>query len=141
MMSKISITFDQTHKLKPINTSIGKVWRAILPIRLSYNNSSIDIEAMIDTGADFSTFSKDIAIGLGIPDDQMSKEITDFVSESKDTSYCIIQISLLGRQYDCQACFVENPKIPALIGRDTIFSKLQFAFRQSVHEFYVSLTP
>lgn len=75
-MADIQLVFDHAHNLKPFNTTHGYVMRPMLPVRLTYNGISLDVDAMVDTGADFSTFSKKVAISLGILDSQMSGCLT-----------------------------------------------------------------
>lgn len=110
-------------------------------MRLSYNNRAVDVDALVDTGADFSTFDRKIAKSLDIPDEQLMLDEGSTLRGMVRMWYCPITISFMGRSYECRAAFINNPKWPPVLGRDTIFSRLQFAFRQSIRQFYLSFTP
>ena|SRR3989344_5870678 len=53
-------------KLKFDYIKIGSHKRPIIAIRLSYKNSSVNIPALIDSGADFNVFPLSIAKDLGL---------------------------------------------------------------------------
>lgn len=140
-MADIQLVFDHAHNLKPFNTTQGKVLRPMLSVRLTYNGNSIDVDAIVDTGADFSTFHKGVATVLGIPDKQMIPDRATMLKGKVPTWYCPIGIDFLGKHFDCLAGFVDNPEWAPAIGRETIFSGLKFAFRQSQGQFYISSSP
>lgn len=139
--SEIRLTFQRSARFTPVRTAQGMCLRPILPIRLSYGGKSVDVNAMVDTGADFSTFDIRVAKSLDIPDDQLMLDSGTTLTGATKMWYCPITISLMGRSYECRAAFVNNPDWLNVIGRDTIFSKMQFAFRQSIRQFYVALQP
>ena len=140
-MAEIKLAFDQTLKLTPLDTTQGRCLRPMLPVRLSYNENSIDLDAMVDTGADFSHFPNYIAQSLGIPEDELIPDTVITLKKGDSAWFCPIGISFLGKTFNCRACFIDNRDFPAVIGRDTIFSRLKFAFRQSIGQFYISLSP
>lgn len=53
-------------KLKFDYIKIGPHKRPIIPVRLSYKNSAINIPALIDSGADFNVFPLSIAKDIGL---------------------------------------------------------------------------
>lgn len=53
-------------KLKFDYIKIGSRKRPIIPVRLSYKNSSINTPALIDSGADFNVFPLSITKDLGL---------------------------------------------------------------------------
>ena len=140
-MADIQLVFDHALNLTLFNTTQGKVLRPMLPVRLTYNGTSIDVDAIVDTGADFPTFYKGVATSLGIPDKQMKSDRATMLKGRVPTWYCPIGIDFLGKHFDCLAGFVDNPEWPAAIGRETIFSILKFAFRESQGQFYISSLP
>lgn len=140
-MSDIRLIFDHAHNLTRLSTRQGYVLRPMLPVRLTYNGKSLDVDAMVDTGADFSTFSKDVAISLDIPDSQMMLDNLTTLGGIAPAWYCPIGIDFLGKHFDCRACFLDNPQCLSVIGREVIFSSLKFAFRQSQGQFYISSSP
>lgn len=140
-MAEIKLAFDQTLKLTPVDTTQGWCLRPMVPVRLSYNENSIDLDAMVDTGADFSTFPMPIAESLGIPEDELIWGALITLKKGDSTRFYPIDISFLGKSFNCRACFIDNPEWIPVIGRDTIFSRLKFAFRQSIGQFYISLSP
>lgn len=139
--SEERLTFEHIFKLTAVNTTQGKCYRPLLTIRISYGEKAIDLEAMVDTGADFSTFNKDVAKSLHIPEEQLILDHTTTLEGKTPMWYCPITITLLGHSYQCRAAFIDNPDWPPVIGRDTVFSRAQFAFRQSINRFYVSSKP
>lgn len=140
-MAEIRLVFNHAQRLTRVSTTQGPVQRPMLSVRLSYNGNSIDIDAMVDTGADFSTFCKGVAASLGIPNDQMILDELTTYQKGVPAWFCPIGIDFLGKHFDCRACFIDNPEWPPVIGRETIFSKLKFGFRQSVNHFYISFSP
>lgn len=53
-------------KLKFDYIKIGSHKRPIIPVRLTYGNSSVNTPALIDSGADFNVFPLSIAKDLGL---------------------------------------------------------------------------
>lgn len=53
-------------KLKFDYIKIGPHKRPIIPVRLSYKNSAVNVPALIDSGADFNIFPLSIAKDLGL---------------------------------------------------------------------------
>jgi hypothetical protein len=53
-------------KLKFDYIKIGSHKRPIIPVRLSYNKSAVNVPALIDSGADFNVFHLSIAKDLGL---------------------------------------------------------------------------
>jgi hypothetical protein len=139
--SEATLTFEHIFKLTTIDTTQGKCYRPLLTIRISYGEQAIDVDAMVDTGADFSTFNKGVAKSLHIPDDQLILDDGTTLEGRTPMWYCPITITLLGHSYQCRAAFIDNPDWHPVIGRDTLFSRAQFAFRQSINRFYVSNKP
>jgi hypothetical protein len=141
MQTEIRLTFQHLIRFTPVSTQQGTCLRPILPIRLTYGSKSIDVNALIDTGADFSTFDKGIARSLEIPDDQLILDQINTIGGMTKTWYCPLTIIIMGKSFNCRCAFVDNPSWPPVIGRDTIFSRMQFAFRQSLRQFYFSFQP
>ncbi len=141
MMAEIRLVFDHALRVTRVNTTQGQVLRPMMQIRLSYNSSSIDLDAMVDTGADFSTFYSGIAASLDIPECEMIPDALIAQKQGVQAWFCPIVIDVLGRRFDCRACFIDNPEWPPVIGRDTVFSRFKFGFRQSVGQFYISSSP
>lgn len=145
MMDEIRLFFDTVHKMTPVRIMQGQVLRQVLRpmllVRLSYDQTALELYAMVDTGADFSTFHRGIATSLGIPDARMIPVKIRTLSQGVGAWFCPIGIDFQGKNFVCPAYFVDNPEWPPVIGRDVIFSRLKFAFRQSVGEFYISFSP
>ncbi|MBI2907870.1 MAG: hypothetical protein HYX92_09465 [Chloroflexi bacterium] len=137
-MSEIKLVFHHAFKLTPCQTSQGTCFRPLLPVRLSYNASVLDLNCMIDTGADFSMFDYGVAEALGIPVTGLMLDRATTREGEIRAWYCPVTITLLGVSLGCRVAFINNPKWPPVLGRDTVFSKFQFAFRQSVRQFYAS---
>ena len=135
------MVFEQVFKLTAVNTTQGKCYRPLLTIGISYGEKAIDLDAMVDTGADFSTFNRDVAKSLDIPEEQLILDNATTSAGKTPTWYSPITITILGNSYECRAAFIDNPDWPPVIGRDTVFSRTQFAFRQSMNTFYVSAKP
>ena len=53
-------------KMKFDYIKIGPHKRPIIPVRLSYKNSAVNVPALIDSGADFNVFHLSIAKDLGL---------------------------------------------------------------------------
>jgi hypothetical protein len=141
MQGAVKLDFEYAYKLTQFNTSQGSYFRPVLPVRLCYQNEQIDTDAMVDTGADISMFQLDIARALNIPDDQLRKDKFILAIGTVDAWLFPLHIIVQGTLINCRCAFVDNPKWPNVLGRETIFSKMKFAFRQEARQFYLSFSP
>jgi hypothetical protein len=117
-----------------------EVLRPIIPVELQYkDNDPIEFTMLIDSGADFSLISQDVAASLGIstkrdPDDTIQ-------GVTGDTSTLTEQIMIrfgMGHKYEfkkeipIQITKIRGyPFIPAL-GRDPLFKEFDIHFRMGL---------
>lgn len=137
-MNEIRLIFHYAFKLTPFSTSQGTCFRPCLLVKLSYDTNAIELNCMVDTGADFSMFDLVVAEALGIPSKELILDKASVQEGEVPVWFCPITVTVLGISFSCRAAFIKNPKWPPVLGRDTVFSKFQFAFRQSVRQFYAS---
>jgi len=141
MPGNTKLDFEYSYKLNPLKTLQGSTLRPMLPIRLCYQDEQLDINAMVDTGADLSMFQLDIARALKIPDDQLRQDKFILAAGKTDAWLFPLDIVVQGVQINCRCAFIDNPDWPNVLGRDTVFDKMKFAFRQGVRQFYLSFSP
>jgi len=117
-----------------------EVLRPIIPVELQYKeNDPIEFTMLIDSGADFSLISQDVAASLGIstkryPDDTIQGVTGD---TSTFTEKIMIRFGM-GHKYEfkkeipIQITKIRGyPFIPAL-GRDPIFKEFDIHFRMGL---------
>jgi len=119
----------------------GNILRPLVPVRIAYGGLSTDRFALVDSGADISTFPKTIARILGIDLSRLTPDRSTGTAGKVKTWYCQCDITVEGITRRCDVAIV-NRKVPLyLLGRDPFFKLLQIGFRESRVEFYLSLSP
>ena len=119
------------------------VLRPLIPIRITYGGQSIDRLALVDSGADLPTFPRAAAQLLGIDLSTLVLSQLRVASGAARSWYCQCHITVEGITKQCRVSIVDNPDPNAyyLLGRNPFFKLLQIGFRESLREFYLSLSP
>ena len=141
MTGSIRLDFEHSHKVTEVNTNLGITYRPTLPVRLSYNEAKVDLDVILDSGADISMFQLDVAKILGIPNDLLIANPFELATGQVNGWLFPIDITICERTYSCRCAFIDNSKWLNVLGRETIFEKMKFAFRQGVRQFYFSSSP
>ena len=117
------------------------ILRPVVPIRITYGGLSTDRFALVDSGADISTFPKTIARILGIDLSRLTPDRSTGTAGKVKTWYCQCDITVEGITQRCDVAIVNKKVLPYLLGRDPFFKLLQIGFRESRGEFYLLLSP
>lgn len=70
------------------------ILKPVIPVRLLYNNNSIDYSALIDSGADFCIFDAEIGEYLGIEIRSGAREFFGGIQEKAAAEVFLHQVSL-----------------------------------------------
>jgi hypothetical protein len=115
--------------------------RPLIAVRITYGGTSIDRLAVVDSGADLPVFPKTAASILGIDLSVLQPRQSEGTAGSVTTWYPICEVTAEGITRQCTVAIVDNTDSPYLLGRDPFFRLLQIGFRESLLEFYLSLSP
>lgn len=94
-----------------------------------------EVMALVDSGADASTFHVDVARLIGIDLDGCRPVRLRGVSGATVAYACPVEIEVEGLRFPIEARFVPEPV--ALLGRHDVFLYFQFAFDQRAHELLI----
>ena len=109
--------------------------RPVLPVRIQYGGRSADLEAIVDSGADRSSFPAAVADHLRIPSSArtpitVSGVTGDTVASGPDTAFAAqVLLTVQGRDMAANALFIPNGQ-HFLLGRADVFYNFLFGFDQ-----------
>jgi len=96
----------------------GKVYPAI-PVNIHYRNTTESVEAVLDSGSEFSIFKAEVARALKIPVERGKERPVTSVSGVTRSFVHAAQIQLFERTVPVQMSFIKNFDFPFnLLGRD-----------------------
>jgi hypothetical protein len=108
----------------------------MLPVRLHYRQAATrPFLALVDSGADSSTFHVGVAQRLGIDLAQCRRTVVRGVGGSLTASVCEVEIEAEGLRFTAETRFV--PMVVALLGRHDVFLAFMFAFDQRAQTLFV----
>ena len=119
------------------------VRRPLLPVRLRRGSRTLDtFLAIVDSGADVSTFPLDLASRLGIDLDdpgQCRRTRVRGVSGPGDAYSCAVEIEVEGRRFSSHVSFA--PILTAVLGQLDVFWHFRICFDERAEEFLVEPYP
>ena len=119
----------------PLGTTQG-VARPMLSVRIAQRGgATYELVALVDSGADASTFHIDVAHLIGIDLDRCRPVRLRGVSGATEACACAVDLEVEGLRFPVDARFVPEPV--ALLGRHDVFLYFQFAFDQRAHELLI----
>lgn len=104
-----------------------------LPIRLSIQDRSIDMYALVDSGADASLFHASLAAKLGINLTSGLKHSFMGISGDKVEGYfhtVRLQVIGMNESIEIAVAFTESPGVGALLGQADFFENYQVKFER-----------
>ncbi len=129
----------QPNLLKPQAPWIA---RPIIPVKLSYERNSLNVAALIDSGADFCIFNTEIGERLGIPIKE--GETLDFFGITKIPVKVYlhkIKLQVLGIDHliEISAGFTEASGVVAILGQEGFFDNFRIKFEKDHN--VIEITP
>lgn len=86
-----------------------KLLRPVIPVELSYAGKSINLEVLIDSGADQCYFDKQLGSLLDIDFSKCEKgSVMGFNSRPEVTAKCRVHLNVGGYEFDTEAEFKAN---------------------------------
>jgi hypothetical protein len=110
-----------------IQTPLGDVTRPLAILRVHTQSGPVDIQGLVDSGADFVVFPQAIADGLGIPYSKAAQTQLNGISGTAPAYRCTTRLEILGlptpnRPINCNVLIVNSNWPYPLIGRDPWFN-------------------
>jgi len=113
-----------------------KKWvsRPIIPIILFEPKGSINIYALIDSGADKCLFNSEIGKEIGLEIEKGKKEIFSGIEGGKLTAFLHpVELQIMGMEMriEIEAGFVDSPGVSAILGQEGFFDAFKIKFERS----------
>lgn len=135
----LSFSFVQSYERQRIPG--GFTHRPMVMVRV-FAGKVRDVPMLLDSGADYCMFPMLWAPVLGIDLSQVPPESVLGVGGQARTYFHDVDFEFLGQRVSgARVGFVEGYTWLPLLGRDPLFNRFQFAFRQSRLEFYAADHP
>jgi len=107
--------------------------RPIIPIRLTYKNNSLNISALIDSGADFCLFNAEIGrrLGIQIGSGKLHK-FFGIEGSPIDTYFHSVKLQVIGIDHFIitPAAFTESRGVVAVLGQVGFFDNFRVKFER-----------
>lgn len=132
-----------THEYPYLRTFEDDQYRPVIDVNLSCGAITFPITAIIDSGADMTLISADIAPVLGIDLSQYPKDrITGIVAGGSDAY--LVPVTMVIPEFkddpvDTKVLFVPGLVTGMLIGQEGFFDKFQVSFDKRRKKFKLSL--
>lgn len=108
--------------------------RPIIPVRLIYENNSINVAALIDSGADFCLFNAEIGRRLGIPIEQ-GRPLEFFGIAKLPIKVYLhpIKLQVIGMDspIEISIAFTQSEGVGAILGQEGFFNAYKIKFEKS----------
>jgi len=113
-----------------------KPWvsRPFIPVRLFYQNSHIDLFALIDSGADACLFHISLGRALGIPVEQGERQVFYGIEASGVEVYfhqIRLEIRGVAGTIVIKAGFVDSKNVSGILGQQDFFENYKITFERS----------
>lgn len=105
----------------------------IIEITLIHNNKSVTLNALVDTGADYTIFPRDVADELGININQGTLIVLEGAGRGKIVAYKHkIKIKIEKIALENVVCFsLENDLPENILGRNDLLKKFRIIFERN----------
>lgn len=129
-MSEIKFDYTKYPATAPDVRPPKYVYRPVIPVRLSWGKKTMEFDALIDSGADQTTFPGWIAEGLGYNLHKGQKRIFVGIGGSVLAYRHKTQLSLNGNKFTIDAFFSHDwDDMPfGLLGQESFFSRFDVSF-------------
>ena len=120
--------------------------RPVLPVHIDYRGRGVDLEAIVDSGADRSSFPAELTDYLRIPSVArtpitLSGVTGNTATTGPDTAFAAqILLTMQGRDIPSDALFIPNGQ-HFLLGRADVFSGFLFGFDQRRQQLLLTPLP
>jgi len=125
-------TVDYRSAYPYIQTVVSPVARPMLLIAVrNAPHRRLPLVALVDSGADVSTFHLDIAMQIGIDLGACRVAGVRGVGGSTQAYIAPVELEVEGRRFSADVRFTSGvPSMVALLGRSDVFERFQFGFDQ-----------
>ena len=129
-------------KTPPADPRRKWISRPIIPITLFGPKGSVNVDALIDSGADKSLFHIELGKEIGLNCKECRKEIFSGIAGKKIIAYvCKVQLQIRGidKKIELLAGFADAPGIFAILGQDGFFDAFKIKFERNHN--IIEITP
>lgn len=127
-----SLNFDVKYKYNTLESGIS------IAISLSNRFEIVDLVAKIDTGADYSTFSREYAELLGIEvESGLPRKVQAYSGNSFATYGHGLTVAALGYQFDAMVYFTVDYGRRNVLGRSGWLNQFMLAIDDQLGELYL----
>lgn len=127
MSTPIEFTFDTFS-----SPSLGRIDKPFARVRFISRQRIFDVKLLIDSGADVTLLPRGIGIRLGLQK-PAPQELTQIggISGGVTAVYRNIFLGIENIVFPCQVAWVQNEKVPPVLGRADIFDRFHVEFKKS----------
>lgn len=125
--------FDYVKQPNFLNPEKPWISRPLIPVRLSYQSKSLNVYALIDSGADASLFHSSIAKELGINFISGRKEKFFGISgDNIDVYFHKITLQIIGaaESIEIESGFTDSKGVGAILGQAGFFENYHIKFER-----------
>jgi hypothetical protein len=135
-----TVAYTHTYDYRMLPQWPGREYRPILMVEIFYNERRVQTPALLDSGADYSLFGKELAEArLGIDFSKDRGELIFGVGNQIGFRRKVgLHFGPLPKSIGCDAYFIDGLKF-ALLGRKGVFSQLQIGLDEAARKVYMSI--
>ncbi len=107
----------------------------MIEVEMVHKNNIISVWALIDTGADYSIFPREVAEELGITVEKGEMIVLDGAGGSIVAYLHPLKVRFCEKEVDIKACFSEKENIPEnILGRKDVINNFQLTLSKDWFE-------
>jgi hypothetical protein len=109
-------------------TPIGFVWVPTARVQIGHRRNRLDLDMIVDTGADLSMIPYQIGFALGLRKGSVGSATLAGIAGS--TPYLLKSVSLrIGPfRFPCRVAWAQTDEVPLLLGRTDVLDRLTATF-------------
>lgn len=124
-----NVRFSDSYPYQVPSDQPNGIPRPMIRVRLHHRETvTLPFLALVDSGADVSTFHVSLAQDLGIDLSTCRPVAMRGVGGRVEAHACEVEIEMVARRFPAEVRFV--PSIVSLLGRHDVFMQFRFAFDQ-----------
>jgi hypothetical protein len=136
-----TVAYTHTYDYRMLPQWPGREYRPILMVEIFYNEKRLQIPALLDSGADYSIFGKELAediLGLDFSNDKR-EPLSGIGNQAWGYKRNVgLQFGPLPRSVSCEVYFADDFNF-ALLGRKGVFSHLQIGLDEAARKVYMAV--
>jgi Aspartyl protease len=133
------------YQKRPVLTDPVAPWviKPYLRITLSHNSSSVELDALIDSGADVSIFHASLAKALGLDVEAgLQQHFRGISGEPIPSYFHTLQLQVMGLSpIQVAVAFTDSPGVVALLGQADFFQAHQIKFERYKERIEINPAP